>query len=286
MIRLLLLLVLLPAYATAGSLEPAGKFTWEIALENFGGFSGIAVFPDSTFLTISDRGHFFTGKILRTNGQISGVAFDGHTPILDSHGTALKARNTDAEGLAIDADGALYISFESNHRIMKHATTSANATFIDKHPDFRSLQINSGLEALAMDMDGALYAIPERSGALDRPFPLYRYDGEWTIPLSIPRRGAFLIVGADFGPDGRFYVLERDFTWLGGFLTRIRRFTISGETLTNEENLLETKAGHFDNMEGVSVWQDEGGVTRLTLISDNNFNPLQHTQIAEFLVLD
>lgn len=286
MIRLLFLLALLPLPASADSLEPAGKFTWEMNLENFGGFSGIEVFPDSTFITISDRGHFFTGEILRASGKITGVEFETHTPILDSRGNPVKTRDTDAEGLAIDAKGNLYISFESNHRIMRHSTTSASATFIDKHPDFREFQVNSGLEALALDQENVLYALPERSGEMDRPFPLYRYDGEWTIPLTIPRRGEFLVVGADFGPEGRLYLLERDFTWLGGFLTRIRRFTISNDTLTDEETLLETKAGHFDNMEGISVWQNTAGVTRLTIISDDNFNLLQNTQIAEFLVLN
>lgn len=286
MIRLLFLLAFLPVSALAGSLEPAGRFTWNLKLENFGGFSGIEMFPDSTFLTISDRGHFFTAKLLRENGEVSGVDFDTHTPILGSRGNPVSNRNTDAEGLAVDAGGNLYISFESNHRIMRHTTTLASATFVEKHPDFRGLQINSGLEALAIDPDGVLYALPERSGEMDRPFPLYRYDDEWSIPLTVPRRGEFLITGADFGPDGRFYLLERDFTWLGGFLTRIRRFTILDGALIDEETLLETKAGHLDNMEGISVWQDADGVTRLTLISDDNFNPLQRTQIAEYLVLD
>ena len=286
MIRLLFLLALLPLSALAGSLEPAGRFTWKLDLENFGGFSGIEVFSDSSFLAVSDRGHFFTGKFLREDGKITSVDFDTHTPILDSHGNPVSKKNIDAEGLAVDIEGKLYVSFESNHRIMMHTTTLTPAIFVDKHPDFRGLQVNSGLEALAIDGDGVIYTIPERSGKLNRPFPLYRYDGEWTIPLSIPRREDFLIAGADFGPDGRFYVLERDFTWFGGFLTRIRRFTIADDTLLDEEVLLETQAGHFDNMEGISVWQDDSGTTRLTLISDDNFNLLQNTQIAEYLVLD
>ena len=92
------------------------------------------------------------------------------------------------------------------------------ATEVPPHPDFRRLQANSGLEALAIDAEGVLYAIPERSGKLERPFPVYRLrDGRWQTQGALRRDGAFLVADAIFGPDGRLYLLERDFEWLGGF---------------------------------------------------------------------
>ena len=36
---------------------------------------------------------------------------------------------------------------------------------------------------------------------------------------------------ADFGPDGQLYLLERDFGWLAGFATRVRRFTLGPDGL-------------------------------------------------------
>jgi hypothetical protein len=42
----------------------------------------------------------------------------------------------------------------------------------------------------------------------------------------------------------------------------------------------------FDNLEGISVWQDVSGQTHLTLVSDDNFLPFQNTQIIEYSVLD
>ncbi len=78
--------------------------------------------------------------------------------------------------------------------------------------------------------------------------------------------GPFLIVGADIGPDGRLYMLERDFAGIG-FRSRIRRFDLDGG---NEETMLETGLRTHDNLEGISVWQDAQGL-RLTLISDDNF---------------
>ena len=144
---------------------------------------------------------------------------------------------------------------------------------------------NSGLEALAIDTAGTLHAIPERSGRLERPFPVYRYrDGRWIDPLSLRRDGPFLVSDATFGPDGRLYVLERDFEWLGGFRTRVRRFELGADGLDGETTLLETRFGELDNMESIAVWQDPEGRTRVLLLSDDNFFMLQRTVFAEYVV--
>jgi len=134
-----------------------------------------------------------------------------------------------------------------------------------------------------MAPDGALYTMPERSGGASRPFPVYRYrDGEWTRPFSIPRRGPFLPVGADFGPDGRLYLLERHLGGISGFLSRVRSFRIDGDLLLDERPVLETSAGQHDNLEGIAVWKDKGGHIRLTMVSDDNFFILQRTELVEY----
>ena len=38
-------------------------------------------------------------------------------------------------------------------------------------------------------------------------------------------------------------------------------------------------------MEGISVWRDPHGRIRVTLISDDNFFPLQRTMFAEYLLV-
>lgn len=287
MIRVLLMMLLLPVAAISATLVPNGRVVWDEPLERFGGLSGIEVSGDGHFLAISDRGMFFEGVLLHENGALTGVSLTGQTPVLDSKGAALRGHNADGEGLAIGSGGRIFTSFEANHRVMVQENISQGSDFLPKHPDFRGLQNNSGLEALAIAPDGVLFAIPERSGKLTRPFPLYRYDGGgWDTPVFLPRRGAYLVTGADFDPDGRLYVLERDFTWLGGFKTRVRRFVLQGNGITAEETLLETPVGLLDNMEGISVWVDSGGTLRVTLISDDNFNPLQRTIVAEYLVQD
>jgi len=46
------------------------------------------------------------------------------------------------------------------------------------------------------------------------------------------------------------------------------------------------RTDRLDNMEGISVWTDASGQTRLTLVSDNNLNPILKTVIVEYVVND
>lgn len=288
MIRVLaLLLLVLPGVGAAQSVTPAGRVNVMSNLPDIGGLSGIEVFAENRFIAISDRGKFLLGSIERIDGNISRAAVSSSQPILDSKGLPLDGRNTDAEGIAIGAGGEIYVSFESNNRVMLHTGLDVAAVFLPKPDEFRALQDNSGLEALAINTDGIILAIPERSGLETRPFPIFAFNGTtWSQTAAVPRTGAFLVTGADFGPDGRLYLLERSYQFPAGFAARVRRFTYVDGKLGNEETLLVSRTEPLDNMEGISVWSDASGQTRITLASDDNFFALQRTVIAEYLVND
>ena len=210
--------------------------------------------------------------------MIVGVAVTATAPLLDNEGGALGLSRGDSEGLALAPDGTLFISFEGFARVRMQAGLDGVPSLLPRAAEFDGLRSNGALESLALGPDGSLWTIPERSGRADRPFPVFHFaDGVWTIPWTMPRRGAYLPAGADIGPDGRLYVVERDFTGFG-FRTRIRRFALDG---SGEEVLLETATGVHDNLEGISVWQDAQGL-RMTLISDDNFRLFQQTQIVEY----
>ena len=92
-------------------------------------------------------------------------------------------------------------------------------------------------------------------------------------------------MGADFGPDGWFYLLERDFRGILGFAARVRRMKLTENGPTDEEILLTTRPLQYDNLEGISVWQDGRGI-RLTMISDDNFLFVQRTELVEYRLRD
>jgi len=287
-LALLALSTLTSATATPDRAKLAGRLSWSMRGEAFGGLSGLALTGDGTgFTALSDRGRLVTGRILREDGEISGVADLRMTPLKNTEGGPLKKFHSDAEGLAIRSDGRLYISFEGYHRVWTYRDGASEAAWLPRHPDFKAMQSNASLEALAIAPDGTLYTLPERSGRKEWPFPVYRYSGgTWTQPFSLPRRGDFLPVGADFGPDGKLYLLERDFRGLFGFRSRVRRFEVTPGGLAGEQTVLTSAAGQHDNLEGLSVWRDAEGGIRLTMVSDDNFNRLQRTEFVEYRLDD
>lgn len=279
------------ALTAAAAPAPEAEFlhstTWSAGQQGHGGFSGLEVWDKGRrFATISDRGTLVTGRFTRSGGRINGISATPPQRLHSVHGQELHDAWADSEGLARRADGRLFISFEGHHRVLGYDSPD-RALRVPRSNAMRSIPNgNSGLEALAIDRGGRLYTIPERSGRLTRPFPVWRLAGNrWEQAFELPRDGGFLVVGADFGPDGRFYVLERGFTGFG-FRSRVRRFTLEGDRIIRQDTLLETGTGRHDNLEGISVWRDEAGAIRLTMISDDNFRAFQRTEIVEYRVTD
>ena len=278
-----------PAPRSAPQVDYVATYVWSMDDDTFGGFSGIEISPDgSRFTVLSDRATLRWGHIERdTEGRIQGMEPSGQAHLLDSKGKWLKPGwQGDSEGLAIGPDGKIWISFEGLVRVAGYDTPGSPAQPLPRPPAFKAMQLNSSMEALAILPDGTLLTLPERSGALTRPFPVWRWrNGVWDQPFSIPRSGDWLAVGADVGPDGRLYLLERDFKGLLGFRSRVRRFDLDEQGVGNEQVLLESRPMQYDNLEGISVWDDGGGI-RLTLISDDNFNWFQRTELVEYRVTE
>jgi hypothetical protein len=264
-------------------------FTWRKNDPRFGGFSGLELSQDgSRYVALSDRGAFTQGSIRRdAEGRIAAVSADPVKLLKDGSNIPLTDDFSDSEGLALAPDGSFYVSFEGAARVSHYLKLDGPGEDLPISPSFPKLQPNSSLESLAIGPDGALYSMPERTGNADNPFPVYRFKGgKWDEKLSIPRRGGFLPVGSDFGPDGRFYLLERDFRGLAGFASRLRRFDVTPGAMTNEVTLLETPLGLYDNLEGLSIWRDVAGHIMATMVSDDNFTFFLRTQLVEYRLPD
>jgi hypothetical protein len=269
--------------------ELVGAYVWKGADPHFGGFSGFDLAEDGLgFVTISDSAAIYRGRLTRDrNGVVTAVESGEPFVPLSHHGTPVKDIMEDAEGLAIGPGNTLFVSYETENRIVEYG--EGGRTWIREFwpPVFRLLPLNKGIEALAIAEDGALYAMPEVFGKEGDPIPVFRLrDGLLDTPFTLRRDGDWQPVGADFGPDGRLYMLERDFWPFIGFMSRVRRITLTGDTVTADEVLFETSAGVHDNLEGIAVWQDHDGAIRLTMISDDNFLPVQRTEIVDYRVVE
>jgi hypothetical protein len=262
-------------------------FRWVMADDRFGGFSGIEMAEDGqSFLALMDRGGWTRGTITRNaEGVITSIDARPIRLLRGRFEAPLDSGRNDSEGLAVAPDGTIYVSFENVARVLQYDAIDGPARNLLTPREFGRLQTNSALEALAVGPDGTLYTLPERSGEMDKPFPVWRYrDGTWDQPFGLRRDGGYLAVGADIGPDGRFYLLEREFHGILGFSSRVRSFALSETGLSDERTELQSGIGQHDNLEGISVWQDATGAIRLTMIADDNFNIFQRTEIVEYRI--
>lgn len=259
------------------------SYHWTKERDGFGGYSAIVLTPDGAgFVILSDRAHLIEGTIFRHDGRIIGVRSSRMAQLDVPDALFVDPSVRDTEGLARDRQGRLYVSVESTNRVL-HRDGDGMWTALPDNPEIRSLPNNRGLEALAISEDGTIFALPEVSNDMRAPFPVFRFRHGmgWDKPMSITRKDGFLPVGADVGPDGNLYVLERGFGGFG-FSSRVRRFELGeGENLDGE-TLLTTEPRRHDNLEGISVWTAADGTLRLTMISDDNFLFLQKTEIVEY----
>lgn len=281
---LLVLYFILPSRSDGASVE----FFWKNPNGLHGGFSGLELSSDGRrFVALSDRGRWAEGEVIRdASGKITSMYAPKILALLAEDGKPVKAYQADSEGLAIAPDGRAFVSFEGKGqaRVLEYSAFGAAGKVLPVHPDFPRMALNSALEALAIDDKGRLFTLPEEP--VGGRFPVYIYDnGKWDRSLSLPASDEFSAVGADFGPDGRFYLLERRFHWLRGFSSRVRSFALDDAGFGAERQEMRTSPGFHDNLEGISVWQDAGGAIHLTMISDDNFFWPQRTEIVEIPLL-
>lgn len=178
-----------PAPLSAPSVDYVGTYVWSMDDETFGGFSGIEISDDgSRFTVLSDRSELRWGRVERdAGGAIDRLEASGKAHLFDSTGKWLQPGwKGDSEGLAIDAAGTIWVSFEGLSRVVRYDTPESLAKPLPRPPEFKSMQRNSSFEALAVMADGTLLTLPERSGQLTRPFPVWRWrNGTWDQPFSI-----------------------------------------------------------------------------------------------------
>ncbi len=268
-------------------LEQVGFLNIDRNEKDYGGFSGLLINNAGTeALVVTDRSFFFVLELRRDDNDIlTGYSVIKKGRILSSKGEHLNGRNTDSESIAMDANNNYYISFESNHRIMMHAEVEGKGIFVPKHPMFRKLSVNKGIEALAIDNENRLIAIPEKPPLGMSDIPLFRlqYD-KWEIIKYVKIEDNFLVTDAEILPMGLLLILERKFSWTQGFKTRFRLISLDKFDNTEPIIVFTSTANQFDNLEGMTFWKDKKGEMRILTVSDDNFHPLQQSEIREFFL--
>ena len=268
-------------------LEQVGFLNIDRNEKDYGGFSGLLIKNAGTeALVVTDKSFFFVLELRRDdNDFLTGYSVIKKGRILSSKGEHLNGRNTDSESIAMDANNNYYISFESNHRIMMHAEIEGKGIFVPKHPMFRKLSVNKGIEALAIDNENRLIAIPEKPPSGISDIPIFRLqNNKWEIIKYVKIEDNFLVTDAEILPMGLLLILERKFSWTQGFKTRFRLISLDKFDNTEPIIVFTSTANQFDNLEGMTFWKDKKGEMRILTVSDDNFHPLQQSEIREFFL--
>jgi hypothetical protein len=190
-----------PLRVRFGALEFRGGLALTSSERAFGGISGLRVDAGgSRFLAVTDNGSWLRGRIITSNGRLTGVADTEMAPLLGADGSPLAARGWfDAESLE-DNGGALYVGLERVEQIVRFNYArdglAARGEPIPVPGDFKTFKFNKSLECLAMPpkgspLAGTLIAVTERSLDAQGNHRSYLLDGEHAERFSVKRSDDF-----------------------------------------------------------------------------------------------
>ena len=279
-----------------GALEYRSGLVLTSSFPRFGGLSGWRLDPKGErFISFSDRGHWFTGRIVYEGRAMTGLADVESAPMLGADGKPITARGWfDSESIALDGS-FVYIGLERVNKVLRFdfnkGFTRARGEAIPLPSAASKLPNNKGLEALVfvpkgMALAGTLIAISERGLDANGNLVAFLVGGPSPGQFSVRRTEDFDVSDAVLLPSGALLILERKFSWTSGIAIRIRRIPLGSVVpggVVDGPSIFEADLGdEVDNMEGIDAYVTPQGETVLTMVSDDNFSMLQRTLLLQF----
>jgi hypothetical protein len=283
-----------------GALEYRSGLVLTSRFRGFGGLSGLRLdAKGERFISFSDKGSWFTGRIAYQEGEMTGLADVEAAPMIGPDGRPITARGWfDSESIALDGP-YVYIGLERVNQVLRFdfskGFTRARGEVVPLPPAARKLPYNKGLEALVMvpkgmALAGTLIAMSERGLDAERNLIAFLIGGPTPGQFSVRRTDEFDISDATLLPSGELLILERKFSWLGGLGVRIRRIalkSIAPGAVVDGPSIFDADLGYeIDNMEGIDSHVTPDGDTMLTMVSDDNFSPLERTLMLQFRLVE
>jgi hypothetical protein len=279
-----------------GALDFRGGLMLESPAKEFGGISALRVGADGqSFISVTDKGNWLRGRIVYRGSTPIAITDAEMAPILGPDRRPLKSRGWyDTESLAVDG-GTVYVGIERVHRIVRfdygRDGLLARGIPISVPLGFRKLPSNGSLECLVMPpqggpLGGTLIAVSEKGLDANGNIQGFLIGGGADGSFSLKRSDDFDVSDCALTPKGKLLILERRFSWTSGLAMRIRSVPLAalkpGATVDGPELIAADMGSQIDNMEGLSVHRAPDGALVLTMISDDNFSPLQRTVLLQF----
>jgi hypothetical protein len=283
-----------------GALEWRSGLVLTSAFRGFGGLSGIRLdAKGDKFIALSDKGSWFTGRIVYKGREMTGLADVEVAPMIGPDGRPITARGWfDSEALALDGS-QVYVALERVNQVLRFdfskGFTRARGEVVPTPPAVKKLPYNKGLEALVMvpkgqPLAGTLIALSERGLDPQGNLIAFLVGGPTPGQFAVRRTGDFDISDAVLLPSGDLLILERKFSWLAGLGIRIRRIPLAQVApgkIVDGPSIFDADLGReIDNMEGIDAHVTPEGDTVLTMVSDDNFSMLQRTILLQFTLVE
>jgi hypothetical protein len=288
-----------PTHIRYGSLEFRSGLILTSPFRGFGGLSGLRLDKKGEqFISLSDKGHWFTGRLAYRGKRLAGLADVKSAPMLDSDGKRITARGWfDSESLALDGS-VVYVGLERVNQILRFDFSKggirSRGEVVPVPSGISDLPFNKGLEALVFvpkgqPLAGTLIAISERGLDPSGNILGFLVGGPSPGQFAVKRSKNFDISDAVLLPSGDLLLLERKFSLLEGVGIRIRRVPFSSvvpDAVIDGPTIFDVDLGYeIDNMEGIDVHVTEDGETVLTMVSDDNFSVIQRTLLLQFTLV-
>ena len=251
------------------------------------------------FIAISDKGGWFTGRIVYKGREMVGIDDVEASPMLGPDGKPITARGWfDTESIALDGS-LVYVGLERVNQVLRfdfaRGFTRSLGEVVPLPPAARKLPFNKGLEALVVvpkgfALAGTLIAISERGLDAGGNIIGFLVGGKAPGQFGVRRTENFDVSDAVLLPSGDLLLLERKFSLLGGMGIRIRRMALAsfapGAVIDGPSIFNADLGNEIDNMEGIDAHVTEEGDTVLTLVSDDNFSMIQRNLLMQFTLVE
>jgi hypothetical protein len=283
-----------------GALEYRSGLVLTSPFSGFGGLSGIRLdAKGERFISFSDHGNWFTGRILYRGREMIGLAEVEAAPMLGPDGKPIQTRGWfDSESIALDGP-FVYIGLERVNKVLRFdfskGFTRSRGEVVPLPPAASRLPYNKGLEALVfvpkgMPLAGTLIAISERGLDAKGNLIAFMVGGPTPGQFSVLRTDNFDVSDAVLLTSGELLILERKFSWVAGLDIRIRRIpldTLAPGAVIDGPSIFKADLGQeIDNMEGIDAHVTAEGETVLTMVSDDNFSPIQRNLMLQFRLVE
>jgi hypothetical protein len=270
------------------------------SFRGFGGLSGLRLDPKGErFIAISDKGSWFTGRIVYRGREMTGLEDVEASPMLGPDGRPITARGWfDSEAIALDGS-FVYVGLERVNQLLRFdfskGFTRSRGEVVPLPPAARKLPYNKGIEALVMvpkgqPLAGTLIAISERGLDAAGNILAFLIGGKTPGQFSVRRTENFDVSDATLLPSGDLLVLERKFSLLGGVGIRIRSIALKtvapGAAVDGPAIFTADLGNEIDNMEGIDSHVTPKGDTVLTMVSDDNFSMIQRNLLLQFTLVE